>query len=300
MSTHETRLENYRPPALSSLGLTTPAAIRDYAQMLYDGGLSSKSCNKPQMIAVKIAAGLEVGLRPIQAANWIMIVNGRTAIWGDAALALVRASGWLESISETYEGTPGCDDFTAVCTTVRRGQAPKVTRFSIADAKKAELWGKDGPWTQYPDRQLMWRARGWNLRDEFGDVLCGLAIAEEEMDVPTPQAPRQLSVEVNPPETVPPTTQAGPTQVDAIQVANEAMLERIANARPAWLRSRGIDPADEFNRKLAWNEKLTTTFKVTSAAQLTQAQAEQLHSELVEAGHAQEVKEVFGEATPGN
>lgn len=29
----------------------------------------------------------------------------------------------------------------------------------------------------------MWRARGWNLRDNFGDVLKGLAIYEEAMDI---------------------------------------------------------------------------------------------------------------------
>ena len=53
----------------------------------------------------------------------------------------------------------------------------------MADAKRAGLWGKSGPWTQYPDRMLLFRARGFALRDAFGDYLRGLRTVEEQGDI---------------------------------------------------------------------------------------------------------------------
>jgi len=52
-------------------------------------------------------------------------------------------------------------------------------RFSVSDAKAANLWGKSGPWTNYPKRMLELRARAFALRNMFPDVLLGCAIAEE-------------------------------------------------------------------------------------------------------------------------
>jgi hypothetical protein len=71
----------------------------------------------------------------------------------------------------------------AVCEAKRRGYpAPTVVRFSVADAKKAGLWGKSGPWSQYSSRMLTLRARGFALRNAFADALRGLITAEEAQD----------------------------------------------------------------------------------------------------------------------
>jgi hypothetical protein len=64
----------------------------------------------------------------------------------------------------------------------RRDRSPVVRTFSEADAKKAGLWGKAGPWQQYPSRMLQMRARSWALRDAFPDALRGLGIREEVAD----------------------------------------------------------------------------------------------------------------------
>src|SRR3546814_17968193 len=52
------------------------------------------------------------------------------------------------------------------------------------DAKKAGRAGKQGPWSQYPQRMLQMRARAWAMRDGFADVLKGIGIAEEVRDFP--------------------------------------------------------------------------------------------------------------------
>jgi hypothetical protein len=144
---------------------------------------------KPESCMLAIQHGSEVGLSPMQSLQSIAVINGRPTIWGDAALALVQSSLVCEYVKEYTEGQG--DNLTAVCEAKRRGYpAPTISRFSMADAKRAGLAGKSGPWTQYPERMLALRARGFALRNAFADALRGLITAEEAQDYPTP-APQQ-------------------------------------------------------------------------------------------------------------
>lgn len=149
---------------------------------------------KPASCMLAIQCGAEVGLAPLQALQSIAVVNGRPAVYGDAALALVKASHVCEYVTEAVEGEG--DQMVATCTAKRRGYpSATVVRFTVADAKKASLWGKTGPWTQYPKRMLQMRARGFALRDCFPDVLKGLVTAEEAQDYPqTPEPPKPVVV----------------------------------------------------------------------------------------------------------
>jgi hypothetical protein len=143
---------------------------------------------KPESCLLAIQHGSEVGLSPMQSLQSIAVINGRPTIWGDAALALVQACSVCEYVREYLEGEG--DNLTAVCEAKRQGYpAPSVSRFSVADAKKASLWGKSGPWTQYPSRMLQLRARGFALRNAFADALRGLVTAEEAQDYPTQPEP---------------------------------------------------------------------------------------------------------------
>lgn len=144
----------------------------------YDKGTEKEQTAK---VMIGIMKGLEVGFAPISALNTIMIVNNRTTIWGDGAMALVQSSGKMEYIRETHTGTEFSDDWTAICEVKRVGQEPVQRQFSFGNAKKAGLINK-GPWLQYPGRMLQMRARAWALRDVFADALNGLAIHEEVKD----------------------------------------------------------------------------------------------------------------------
>lgn len=129
-----------------------------------------------------IAQGLVIGMNPWQALQSIAVINGRPCLWGDAMLGLIRKSGVLEDIQETLEGSG--DAMVAVCRMKRKGQESWIERrFSVAEAKKAGLWGKSGTWQSYPTRMLPLRARSWACRDGFGDVLGGLYAAEEAQDI---------------------------------------------------------------------------------------------------------------------
>jgi hypothetical protein len=147
---------------------------------------------KPQDILVCVQWGLELGLAPMQALQNIAVINGKPSVYGDAAMALVQASSVCEDVQEFFEGE-GTANPIAVCIAKRRGRTPVTVRFSVEDAKRAGLWGKQGPWTQYPKRMMAMRARGFALRDAFADVLKGLITAEEAQDYPTEQAPRDIT-----------------------------------------------------------------------------------------------------------
>lgn len=136
---------------------------------------------RPDDTLVAMMMGSELGLNPIQALQNIAVINGKPAIYGDALLALVQNHPKFGGHEESFdEGT-----MTATCTVWRKGDEKKHTvTFSRQDAEHAKLWGKQGPWQQYPKRMLMWRARGYALRDKFADALGGLITVEEARDIP--------------------------------------------------------------------------------------------------------------------
>jgi hypothetical protein len=149
---------------------------------------------KPESCLLAIQHGSEVGLSPMQSLQSIACINGRPSVWGDAALALVMGSPVCEHVSEGIDGEG--EQMAAICVAKRRGyEKATVVRFSVSDAKKAGLWGKSGPWTQYPKRMLQLRARGFALRDAFPDVLKGLVTAEEAQDYPQAEAAIQPAKE---------------------------------------------------------------------------------------------------------
>ena len=175
---------------MSSLTTTAgfaPANITEaikFSEMLSKSNMVPRAYQgKPEDILVCVQWGYEIGLAPMQALQNIAVINGKPSVYGDAAMALVLASPVCEGIEESIEdeGTPNP---VAVCIARRKGRNPVRSTFSVEDAKRAGLWGKQGPWTAYPKRMLAMRARGFAIRDCFADVLKGLITAEEAQDYP--------------------------------------------------------------------------------------------------------------------
>lgn len=218
------QVETPRMPSLVSGGAVRAIVPQDFdgawriANAVVKAGMAPKGLDTPEKSMVAILHGMEVGMTPMASLQSIAVVNGRPTIWGDGAIGLVRGSGKCEWIKERIDGEG--DNMVAICEVKRKGEeAPIRAVFSVADAKKAGLWGKQGPWQQYPKRMLTMRARAFALRDAFADVLRGLGIAEEVQDIHAgdaapipPSAPRPPS---------PPSAQIAAPVGDAETVQND-------------------------------------------------------------------------------
>lgn len=146
------------------------------SQAIAASGLAPRGLEKAEQIMVAIMAGAELGFAPFQSLQSFAVVNGRPTLWGDGLVAVVRRNGC--SIREWHE------DETAHCEVIRPDTGETITRsFSQADAVKAGLAGKTGPWQQYPQRMRAMRARAWAVRDGCADMLRGFQIAEEVQDI---------------------------------------------------------------------------------------------------------------------
>lgn len=166
---------------------------------------------RPADILVAIQYGMEVGLPPMSALHSIYITNGRPNLWGDGFLAVIMASPPYHDHDEYYmvggerrdllvAADLTKDDTMAVCTFWRKDKPnrPRTASFSIAQAKKARLWTKEGPWQEYPDRMLKFRARDDAGHDAFPDVLRGVATGAGVVAPPidftdvTPEPPKEV------------------------------------------------------------------------------------------------------------
>ena len=162
------------------------------ANAIAASGLAPRGMDKPEQVLVAVMAGAELGLAPFQALQSFAVVNGRPTLWGDGLMAVARSQG--VAVKEWLDGE---GDHIVACCEVRRPDTGEVIQrsFSVADARKAGLWGKQGPWQQHPKRMLQMRARGYALRDGCADILRGFQVREEVEDYePAPLRPAASGV----------------------------------------------------------------------------------------------------------
>jgi hypothetical protein len=147
-----------------------------------------------ELVLMGVLKSLELEVPPQTGLAGLLPLNGRFAVWGDLAAALVQRHGLVAKQTVAWtgpavdEGLPLGDwpeDLTCEVRYWRVGQEePYIGRFSVRDAKRAKLWMNQykDPWLKYPKRMLFNRARAFALRDGFSDGLQGLSIAEEVLD----------------------------------------------------------------------------------------------------------------------
>lgn len=151
-----------------------------FSQYVAASGFAPKGMDKPEAVLVAIQLGAELGISPAMSVQNITVIRGKPSVYGDCALALCRASGLFdeEVFKETITGKG--DEQTAICRVRRLPNGIIVEKpFSVSQAKRAGLWGSEGPWRTFPERMLQMRARGFALRDAYTDVLKGIHLAEE-------------------------------------------------------------------------------------------------------------------------
>jgi hypothetical protein len=172
-------------PVFSLVPKTLGEAM-ELAKLIATSDLAPKDYrDKPGNVLIAVQMGQEVGLSPMAAIQNIAVINGKPGIYGDAGKGILLSKGFM--IDE--------DDIDVIkkngrgrCKITRPGNPDPCERtFSIENAKTAGLWGKSGPWTQYPERQMAWRAFWFAARDIAADVLKGLKGFEEIIDYQPPE-----------------------------------------------------------------------------------------------------------------
>jgi hypothetical protein len=153
-----------------------------WAKIISDSGCISKEFHgKPSDVLVAIEYGMELGLKPMQSLQSVMIVNGKPTLYGDSLLALCIQHPGFKDCVESYDSASQ----VATCVVKRKHREPVTATFGIENAKLAGLWGKPGPWKTYPERMLKFKARAYALRDMFPDVLKGLSLYEDVVEALT-------------------------------------------------------------------------------------------------------------------
>lgn len=211
-------IEKRAVPALRSGGQVAAFVPRDLdeiwrmARMAVIGKMAPKSLvegkdpdEATSACAIAIMAGAELGLTPLMSLRSYAVVNGRPSLWGDGIKAVVRNSGICDFIKSGADLTKGwCE--------ARRSDTGETKRveFTWAQAVKAKLSSKSGPWQEHPDMMMERRATFRCLNDLFADVLGGVASAEEAIDDgPLPEM-RDVSPSTRPTPPSPPLVPAEP------------------------------------------------------------------------------------------
>ena len=116
---------------------------------------------KPESCAIAMLYGRKLGIDGLQAIQNVCVINGRPSVYGDLYWAIIISHPEFVDVEERV------DEKGAWVKLTRRGRTPKEATFTPKDAQIAQLWGKQGPWTNYPSAMMLWRARSI-AGDEIG------------------------------------------------------------------------------------------------------------------------------------
>ena len=175
-------LETLPPPSSSylaqaearSLNFANPKLWRAMEVMsgvfIRSGALPQTIKNVPQLMMV-FQAGYEMGMQPLESINAFYFVNGRLAIFGEAAIAQVQKHGHKVEFLD-------CDATKATCRITRKDDERSLSStFTVEMAKQR---GINNPvLTKYPENFLKFKAFHMTAKFIVPEVNHGLPIQGE-------------------------------------------------------------------------------------------------------------------------
>lgn len=167
----------------------TPATTEDawkVAQSLAKSQFVPKGFQgQPAEILIAASIGARLELYVFSSLQSLAVVNGRPTLYGDAMLGICQQRPDWRGMSVAWSGQGDAECCTVTIKRADPSGSVNATegRFGVTDAKKAGLWTKQGPWSQYPRRMMEMRARAYALRGAFADALMGFHAREEMEDV---------------------------------------------------------------------------------------------------------------------
>lgn len=141
------------------------------AEHLQASGLLPSCYRRPEQVFLVIQQGRELGVPPMAAINGISVIQGKPTIGANLMAALIFKSG--KGTFSVKVRTPKKSEIEFV-----RGGEKTVFAFTLEDAKRANLLGKDN-WRKFPANMLYCRNLSNGARAVFPDVIMGLYLHEE-------------------------------------------------------------------------------------------------------------------------
>jgi len=154
--------------------LTEPMAL---GNVFMKSGMFKDIKTQAQAV-VKILAGRELGLAPLESMTNIYIVNGKVALQAKIIGSLIKKSSTYDYIVDKLDNDECMITFYALDAEGKRTELGKST-FTIKDAARAGIVNKD-VWKNYPRNMLFARALSNGARWYASDVFCGYTAEEVE------------------------------------------------------------------------------------------------------------------------
>lgn len=207
------------------------------AQLMAEAGevLPRTYRQNPAALLVAFEYADALGIPRVNALTSIHIVDGKPTASADLIGALVRRAGHKLRVTG--------DETFAEAVIIRADDpefVPAPVRWDEARARKAGLWGKKGPWQQYPGAMLRSRAITEAARMWAADALYGVIYAAEELgDSPQPVVAEVVT------QSPPPSSAVAPPQIpstlaDKINASDDAGW--LGKTRDYLDRFRGSEP----------------------------------------------------------
>ena len=149
-------------------------------QVFAESGLFPDIKSQAQAV-VKVLAGRELGISPLESMNSFFFVNNKIAMPSKLMGALIKRSKKYDYVVDKLDETECSITFYE-----KNGEAKKLgtSTFTFKDGAKAGLVNKD-VWKSYPKNMLFARALSNGVRWYCPDVTCGYYTVEEVEDLQT-------------------------------------------------------------------------------------------------------------------
>lgn len=146
-------------------------------------------------VAIIMQAGMEMGLRPMEAMANICVIKGRPSLWGNGIIAQLRRSGEVAEMKEYFEKdgkrldaagiAKGWDEGWVACFFIRLKCETEghTERFSWKMAARAGLATKE-TYRQYPESMLMRKAISHGAGHRAAHLLAGVSLTDDDQGYP--------------------------------------------------------------------------------------------------------------------
>jgi len=177
----DTQMQRAKP--LTPLaGMSEWDVLMQQAEQALRSGFLPKSVTRPEQAVTIAMAGRDFHLSAMQSFRGLHVIEGKITMDASMMKALIHRDvpGARFNITEST-------DRVALVVAQRPGGEPYTERFTMEDANRAGLTGKD-VWKKYPKAMLRARAISAAARAVFPDVLFGVYTPEELEPLVMPRA----------------------------------------------------------------------------------------------------------------